>query len=250
MDALLENIGYYIQHLPQLSTWRETYEHTKWQHGWTIFYWSWWIAWSPFVGMFIARVSYGRTIRTFILGVLLVPTFVTFVWLTIFGNTALNMEMFGSGGIAKAVQENIPVALFVLLEQFPLGVITSFLSIIVIITFFVTSSDSGSMVIDIITSGGNPDPPVFSRLFWAILEGVVAATLLVGGGLAALQTATITTGLPFAAILLGMCLSLYKGLQVYAGPQEFSVGIEEDVQEYKIKRKPALEKTFGRRRFW
>jgi choline/glycine/proline betaine transport protein len=250
-DALLENIGYYLQHLPQLATWNETYEHSQWQHGWTIFYWSWWIAWSPFVGMFIARVSYGRTIRQFILGVLLIPTFITFIWLTIFGDTALYLEMFGSGGIAKAVQENIPVSLFVLLENFPLSSVTSFLGILVVITFFVTSSDSGSMVIDIITSGGNPNPPVLSRLFWAILEGVVAASLLLGGGLVALQTATIITGLPFAAIILGMCVSLYRGFAEYSGPQAFSLDGTSKTREYKIKRVPlSPDKTYGRKRLW
>ncbi|MFO7931338.1 MAG: BCCT family transporter [Thermodesulfobacteriota bacterium] len=249
LDGLLENIGYYIQHLPQLSTWNETYEQTEWQQGWTIFYWSWWIAWSPFVGMFIARVSYGRTIRQFILGVLLVPTMVTFVWITIFGNTALFVEMFGAGGIAKTVQENIPISLFELLGNFPLAAVTSSLAIFVIVTFFVTSSDSGSMVIDIITSGGNPNPPVLSRLFWAITEGAVAAALLIGGGLAALQTATITTGLPFAIILLGMCFALYRGLSEYAAPSEITVG-KREVKEYRIKTRPPLDKTFGRRRLW
>ncbi len=250
MDALLENIGYYVQHLPELSTWNETYEQTEWQHGWTIFYWAWWIAWSPFVGMFIARVSHGRTIREFILGVMLVPTFITFLWITIFGNTAIFIEMFGSGGISRAVQDNIPVSLFVMLENFPLSVITSSLSIVVIITFFVTSSDSGSMVIDIITSGGNPNPPVLSRLFWAIMEGAVAAALLLGGGLVALQTAAIITGLPFAAVILGMCVSLYKGLSDYAAPQEFVLGERGKVREFKIKTRPPLDKTFGRRRLW
>jgi choline/glycine/proline betaine transport protein len=250
LDALLENIGYYIQHLPQLSTWNETYENTSWQNGWTIFYWSWWIAWSPFVGMFIARVSYGRTIREFILGVLLVPTFVTFLWITVFGNSAIYIEMFGAGGIAKAVQENIPISLFVLLEKFPFQTVTSGLTIVVVITFFVTSSDSGSMVIDIITSGGNPNPPVLSRLFWALMEGFVAAVLLMGGGLVALQTATITSGLPFAIVLLGMCFTLYKGLAAYVGPQEFTVSSREEVREYRIKTKPPPLSTFGRRRLW
>ncbi len=249
LDALLENIGYYLQYLPQLSTWNETYEQTEWQHGWTIFYWSWWIAWSPFVGMFIARVSHGRTIRQFILGVLLVPTFITFVWITIFGNTALFIEMFGGGGISRVVQDNIPVSLFVLLGNFPLSAVTSTLAIIVIVTFFVTSSDSGSMVIDIITSGGNPNPPVLSRLFWAIMEGLVAAVLLIGGGLVALQTATITTGLPFAIIILGMCFALYRGLSEYAGPQEFIIS-KSPSTEFRIKTKPPLDKTFGRRRLW
>jgi len=243
-------VGYYIQHLPQLSTWNETYENTTWQNGWTIFYWSWWIAWSPFVGMFIARVSFGRTIRQFILGVLLVPAMVTFIWLTIFGNTAIFIEMFGAGGIAKAVQENIPVSLFVLLENFPLTSVTSGLTILVVMTFFVTSSDSGSMVIDIITSGGNPNPPVLSRLFWAIMEGFVAAMLLVGGGLVALQTATITTGLPFAIVLLGMCFTLHKGLTAYVGPQEFSVSSAQEGQEFRVRSRPPQMRTFGRRKLW
>ncbi|MFP4158783.1 MAG: BCCT family transporter [Desulfobacterales bacterium] len=249
LDGLIENLGYYIQHLPELSTWNETYEQTEWQQGWTIFYWSWWIAWSPFVGMFIARVSYGRTIRQFILGVLLVPTLVTFLWITIFGNTALFVEMFGAGGIAKTVQENIPISLFELLGHFPLTTVTSSLAIFVIVTFFVTSSDSGSMVIDIITSGGNPNPPVLSRLFWAITEGAVAAALLLGGGLAALQTATITTGLPFAIILLGMCFALYRGLSEYAAPSEITVG-KREVKEFRVKTRPPLDKTFGRKRLW
>ena len=250
LNGFLENIGYYLQHLPELSTWNETYEATQWQHGWTIFYWSWWIAWSPFVGMFIARVSFGRTVRQFIAGVLIVPTLITFLWLTIFGNTALSIEMFGAGGIATAVQENIPVALFVLFENFPLSSVTSALGILVIVTFFVTSSDSGSMVIDIITSGGNPDPPVVSRLFWAIMEGTVAATLLVGGGLVALQTATIITGLPFAAVILGMCFALYKGLKKYASPQEFEFGVDTDIEEYEIKQVSESKKSFGSRRLW
>jgi choline/glycine/proline betaine transport protein len=250
LDALLENIGFYVQNLPSLATWREVYEQTEWQQGWTIFYWAWWISWSPFVGMFIARVSYGRTIRTFIAGVLLVPTLVTFLWMTIFGNTALYIEMFGGGGIVAAVQENIPVSLFVLFEHFPLASVSSVLGIAVIVTFFVTSSDSGSMVIDIITSGGNPDPPVLSRLFWAILEGVVAATLLAGGGLVALQTATITTGLPFALVLLGMCVALWKGLSDYVSPQAFTLEAEGESEEMRIKHKAPLTKTFGRRRLW
>ncbi|MFW6054820.1 MAG: BCCT family transporter [Thermodesulfobacteriota bacterium] len=214
-NGLFENIGSYLQNLPTLSTWNETYSGGSWQNGWTVFYWGWWIAWSPFVGMFIARVSYGRKIREYLLGVLLVPVAVTFVWMTVFGNSAIYIELFGDGGLAKAVQENIPVSLFVFLENFPLSLLTSILAIIVVITFFVTSSDSGSMVIDIITAGGNPDPPRPQRLFWAITEGLVAAVLLMGGGLVALQTAAITTGLPFALVVLMMCWSVTRGLRNY-----------------------------------
>ena len=214
-NGYIENIGSYIQNFPTLATFNETYTGGSWQNGWTVFYWGWWIAWSPFVGMFIARVSYGRTVREFLGGVLFVPVIVTFLWMSVFGDSAIFIEKFGAGGMAKAVQENIPVSLFVFLENFPVTMLTSLLAIVVIIMFFVTSSDSGSMVIDIITSGGNPDPPKPQRLFWAITEGVVAAVLLAGGGLVALQTAAITTGLPFAVILLIMCYSVWRGFQQY-----------------------------------
>jgi len=223
LNGFLENVGSYLQTFASLSTWNETFENTSWQNGWTVFYWAWWIAWSPFVGMFIARVSRGRTIREFLMGVLCIPSFVTFLWMTVFGNSALYIELFGGGGLAAAVTDNIPLSLFLLLEHFPFSSVTSILGILVVVSFFVTSSDSGSMVIDIITAGGNPDPPIPQRLFWAILEGVVAAVLLVSGGLAALQSAVITTGLPFAIVLLVLCFSLKKGLNEYTGVQTFSL---------------------------
>lgn len=248
-NALVENIGYYVQNFAQLSTWNETYDNTAWQNGWTVFYWGWWISWSPFVGMFIARVSYGRTVREFIKGVLFVPTLVTFIWMTAFGDSALNIEMFGSGGIAAAVQDNIPVSLFVLLEHFPLDTITAALAVVLVVTFFVTSSDSGSLVIDIITAGGNPDPPKPQRIFWAVMEGMVAAALLIGGGLAALQTAAITTGLPFAVILLGMCYALHKGMTEYREGQTFSLSLEQyQGKEYQTRATRKMP-TFGRRTF-
>lgn len=250
LNALVENIGYYFQHFFQLSTWNETYENTEWQNGWTVFYWGWWMSWSPFVGMFIARISYGRTVREFIKGVLFVPTLVTFVWMTTFGNSALDIEMFGGGGIAAAVQENIPVSLFVLLEHFPLDLVTASLAVCVVVTFFVTSSDSGSLVIDIITAGGNPDPPRLQRIFWAVLEGAVAAALLLGGGLVALQTAAITTGLPFAVVLLGMCYALHKGMDEYREGQTFSVDMRHyRGREYRTRVTRHMP-TFGRRTFW
>ena len=238
LNAFVENVGIYFQNFMQLSTWNETYENTSWQHGWTVFYWGWWIGWSPFVGMFIARISKGRTIREFIAGVLLVPTLITFIWLTVFGDSALYIDMFGDGGIAKAVQENVPVSLFVLLGHFPLSSVTSVLATIVVISFFVTSSDSGSLVIDIITADGNQDPPVPQRVFWAVLEGTVAAVLLYGGGLIALQTATIATGLPFAVILLIMAYSLFKGLKDYVGPQQFYIETDKKPKKVGITPKP------------
>jgi len=212
LDAFIQNYGMYLSNLISMGFWTETYTDSNWQDDWTIFYWAWWISWAPFVGTFIARVSYGRTIREFMLGVLFVPTTLTFLWMTVFGNTALYTEMFGAGGIVEAVRENIAVALFVLLEKYPLSSISSFLGVTVVAVFFVTSSDSASLVVDIITAGGHPNPPIAQRIFWATMEGIVAAVLLLGGGLKALQTATITTGLPFAIVILLMAYSLYKGL--------------------------------------
>ncbi len=223
LNGFIENIGNYFQSFPQIATWNETLENSKWQNGWTVFYWAWWIAWSPFVGMFIARVSRGRTIREFLMGVLAIPTLVTFLWMTVFGNSALYIELFGGGGLAEEVTRNVPLSLFLLLEHFPFSNITAVLGVLVVISFFVTSSDSGSMVIDIITAGGNPDPPIPQRLFWAILEGVVAAALLLSGGLAALQSAVIATGLPFGMVLIMLCFSLKKGLNEYTGVQTFSL---------------------------
>jgi len=213
LDALVQNMGIYLRYLPRLSFWTETYSQTAWQHGWTLFYWAWWIAWAPFVGIFVARVSRGRTVREFIGAILLVPTLATFVWLTIFGNAALYVEMFGGGGIAEAVRADVAVALFKLLEHYPMSSITVGLAVCIVITFFVTSSDSASLVVDIITSGGDLDPPKVQRVFWATMEGVIAAVLLMGGGLLALQTAVVATGLPFAAVLLLLSISLVRGMK-------------------------------------
>jgi choline/glycine/proline betaine transport protein len=212
LNTTLQNTGNYLSNLTSISFWTAAYSNNNWQEGWTIFYWGWWISWSPFVGMFIARISRGRTIRQFLLGVLLVPTTLTFIWLSVFGNSALYVELFGAGGLLAVVDENVALALFAMLGQFSLGGLACALAIFAVVTFFVTSSDSGSLVIDIITAGGNTNPPVVQKIFWAVLEGVVASVLLVGGGLLALQTASITTGLPFAVVLLLACYSLYRGL--------------------------------------
>ncbi len=214
VDSLGQNIGTYLTNLIALSTWTESYGPVEagWQHEWTVFYWAWWIAWSPFVGMFIARISKGRTIRQFVGGVLFVPTFVSSIWLTVFGGTALYTELHSGGGIIDAVKNNVATAMFELLSTLPFAEITSFLMVIVIVTFFVTSSDSGSLVVDTITSGGNLHPPVIQKVFWASAEGVVAAVLLVSGGLGALRSSSIAAGFPFAIILLLMVVSLHKGL--------------------------------------
>ncbi|MBE9068482.1 BCCT family transporter [Leptolyngbya cf. ectocarpi LEGE 11479] len=213
VNSFVENLGYYAASLPTLSFWTETFSGTDWQNSWTVFYWGWWISWSPFVGIFIARISRGRTVREFMLGVLLLPSLLTFLWMSTFGGTALSLELGGSSGlISDAVAADVSTALFVMLQQLPLTGITSLVGIVLVVVFFVTSSDSGSLVVDSLTSGGKLESPVPQRVFWAVLEGVVAAVLLLGGGLSALQTASITTGLPFTVILLFMCYSIYKGL--------------------------------------
>ena len=211
-ESFIQNTGNYLSSFLEVATWTESYTGGNWQNAWTIFYWGWWIAWSPFVGMFIARISKGRTVREFILGVLLVPSLVTFFWISAFGSTAINKIILGDNTIANAVNDNIATALFVFLEDYPFAFILNIIAIILIAGFFITSSDSGSLVVDNLTSGGKIDAPVGQRIFWALAEGGVAAVLLIGGGLQALQTATIVTGLPFAIILIVMCFSLYKGL--------------------------------------
>lgn len=184
-------------------------EDDNFRTGWTTFYWAWWMSWSPFVGMFIARVSRGRTVREFMTCVLVVPTVVSIIWMTVFGGTALTETIAGYTGIVDA---DLPVKLFAMLGQLPLTTITSFIGIILVIVFFVTSSDSGSLVIDTITAGGKVDAPVPQRVFWATFEGLVAIALLLGGGLAALQGAAIATGFPFAILLLVLTYSTFKGL--------------------------------------
>jgi len=213
LQAFVQNVGAYLGAVVQRTFRMYAYEPNAWLGDWTLFYWGWWISWSPFVGMFIARISRGRTIREFIGGVLLVPVLFTFLWMTVFGNTAIALDLGGAAPIVQTVADNIPVALFEVLEQLPLSVIASGLATLLIVTFFVTSADSGALVIDMITSGAAPNPPVWQRVFWAICAGVVAAVLLLAGGLQALQTAALASALPFAVIMLLICYGLLRALQ-------------------------------------
>ena len=214
LNSFVQNLGNYLSNMVSLSFHMYAYESTEWMGGWTLFYWAWWISWSPFVGMFIARVSRGRTIREFVVGVLLLPVGFTFIWLSVFGNSALFLELTGTGaGISEAVVNEMPTALFVLLQHLPWTSAVSFIAVILIVIFFVTSSDSGSLVIDIITSGGNERAPVWRRVFWALSQGVVASILLLAGGLSALQTASISSAFPFAFVMLFICLGLLKGIK-------------------------------------
>jgi choline/carnitine/betaine transport len=212
LSGFTQNLGFYVEKLPQMSLWTETFRESNWQGSWTVFYWAWWISWSPFVGMFIARVSKGRTVREFILGVMLAPTVLSFVWLSVFGGSALSLESSGASDIYGAVSDNVATAMFSMLESFPLTQVLSVIGVLLVTIFFVTSSDSGSLVVDHLTSGGKLDSPVPQRVFWAVMEGVIAAVLLLGGGLSVLQTAAITTGLPFAVVLLVIVYALYRGL--------------------------------------
>ncbi|MEA1921777.1 MAG: BCCT family transporter [Pseudomonadota bacterium] len=211
LGGFTQNLGYYLTILPKLSLWTETFRETNWQGSWTVFYWAWWISWSPFVGMFIARISKGRTVREFILGVILIPTLLSFIWMSVFGGAALSLQAGGAADIVSAVKDNVATAMFVMLQNFPFSQVLSFIAIILVTIFFITSSDSGSLVVDHLTSGGKLDSPVPQRVFWAVMEGVVAAVLLLGGGLATLQTASVCTGLPFAFILLIGVYTLYLG---------------------------------------
>ncbi|MFD1685997.1 BCCT family transporter [Halobellus litoreus] len=213
--AWVEGLGAYFGNLLSLAFFTGTMGEGGGTVGaWTVFYWAWWIAWSPFVGMFIARISKGRTVREFVMGVLFLPSLFSTLWLAAFGGSALQNTIVGNGQVLATYNEfGQTVAMFAMLEQFPLGAISGLLATLLVITFFVTSSDSGSLVIDHLTSGGKHDVPKVQRIFWAITEGAVAAVLLIGGGLNALQTAAIATGFPFAIILVLMCYTVYQGLQ-------------------------------------
>jgi len=204
ISAFVQNIGDYLDQFATLTFNLDAYGDGEWVGSWTLFYWGWWISWSPFVGMFIARISRGRTVREFIFGVLIGPTLFTFFWMTVYGDSALRLALAGQADAMLDTVRNgtSELALFAFFEHLPLTPIISTVAVILVATFFVTSSDSGSLVKSTLASGGALEPPVSQRLFWALLEGVVAAVLLVTGGLAALQSATIAAALPFTLVLI------------------------------------------------
>lgn len=209
----VQSLGLYFQNLFALSfdtTALQGAEGEEWQGSWATFYWGWWISWAPFVGVFIARISRGRTVREFVAGVLAVPTLLSFLWFTVFGGTALQRELAGGGLIGADGTVDTEGALFGLLGGLPGGTFVVVGAIILIVLFFVTSSDSGSLVVDMLASGGDPDPPRWSRVFWATAEGLVAIALLLAGGLGALQTVAIIIAFPFSIVMLGMCVATYR----------------------------------------
>jgi choline/glycine/proline betaine transport protein len=217
----IQNIGVYAQNVLPMTFSTNAFSGEAgqvWQAGWTTFYWGWWISWAPFVGVFIARISRGRTVREFVAGVLLVPTTVTFLWFSVLGGSAFYTEIFGGGGLVGTNEEGEPAlvaeqVLFDLLSGLPGGPLLSGMAVVLVTIFFITSSDSGSLVVDMLASGGDPDPPTWSRVLWAVIEGLVAIGLLLAGGLGALQTGAIITALPFSIIMLAMCVATYKALR-------------------------------------
>ena len=216
LREFVQNLGGYFANVLRLSFDTSAFSGNDgqvWQSSWTTFYWGWWISWAPFVGVFIARISRGRTVREFVAGVLLVPTLVTFLWFSVLGGAAIFQQM-SQGDLLEddgsLISQNV---LFDLLQGLPGGVVLSVGAIILVTIFFVTSSDSGSLVVDMLASGGNPDPPTWSRVLWASMEGLVAISLLLAGGLAALQTGAIITALPFSLVMIGMCVATYRAFK-------------------------------------
>lgn len=214
-STIPETLTGYVENIIALSN-PHGREDETWMHGWTIFYWAWWISWSPFVGMFIARVSKGRTVREFMIAVLLVPTLVTLIWMSVFGGLAIDQIVHQVGSLGHEGLNDVSLAMFQMFDALPYGNVLSVIGVVLVLVFFITSSDSGSLVIDSITAGGKLDAPVPQRVFWALMEGAIAIALLWIGGsdaIQALQAGAISTALPFTVILLLMCVSLIKGMR-------------------------------------
>ena len=217
LNALIQNFGSYINTLIESATWTEVYDTSSWQDGWTLFFYTWWFAWAPFVSLFIARISYGRSIKEFIIGVLFVPSLIVFLWMGIFGNAAIYQVINETSQLNEIVSNNYTVALFALFDVYPIAKAVSILALIIIVTFFVTSSDSGALVASMLSSkkhvGIHDDSPIMSRVTWAILLGIIAAVLLYKGGLTALQTSVVICGVPFSIIVVFACRQFYKSLE-------------------------------------
>lgn len=216
-NVFTDTLGGYMGNILDMSLSVNPFLGHEWYKNWTLFYWAWWIAWSPFVGIFVARISRGRTIREFVSGALLVPTLLTFVWFSVFGGASLYLELEQGAEIGLAVQKDISTALFMVFEHFPGTVLLSNASILLLIVFFVTSADSATFVLGIMTSHGSPDPTLSRKIIWGVTQSSVAAILLVSGGLAALQQMAIAAALPFTFVLLLMCFNLWKGLASESG---------------------------------
>ncbi|MXQ14517.1 BCCT family transporter [Microvirga makkahensis] len=217
----VQNLGLYLDTLLLRTFNIYAYEPTPWVDAWTLFYWAWWISWSPFVGMFIARISRGRTVREFITAVLFIPAGFTFFWMTVFGNTAIFVDTgVAAGALGTAVADDVSVGLFKFFEYLPFSGLTSTLAVLLVGIFFITSADSGSLVVDSIAAGGETQTTTVQRVFWCALEGVVAASLLLAGGLGALQSATVASALPFTFVMLALVWSLLLGMRADLAQQQ------------------------------
>lgn len=215
LKAFVQNTGSYLSEIVNKTFNMYAYEQTDWLGGWTLMYWAWWISWSPFVGMFIARVSRGRTIREFVGGVIFVPAGFTFLWMTVFGDTAIHMLLVdGYTELAEVVRSDNSLALFAMLAHLPLSTFMSYLAVVMVLIFFVTSADSGALVVDLLASGGSERNPVWQRVFWSLAMGGLAIVLLLADGLAALQTMTIISALPFSLVLLAVLAGLLRALRL------------------------------------
>jgi glycine betaine transporter len=213
IDTFTTTLGAYVSDFVRMSLRMTPFRDSQWVAGWTIFYWAWWVSWSPYVGLFIARVSRGRTIREFVVGTVLVPSLAGFLWFAVFGGTALNLQIFQSVPIADAVKADVATALFAMFDALPLGAVMSVVATVLVLVFFVTSGDSATLVLGMMSERGNPDPGARVKLMWGVLIAAIAASLLMTGGVQAVQTATIVFALPFAVVVIAMAVSLWLAVR-------------------------------------
>src|SRR3712207_4754646 len=242
LGALTQGVGDYLGNIVPMSLRLNSFDvDTAWLGSWTVFYWSWWIAWCPYVGLFIARISRGRTIREFVLGTVIGPSVVTFVWMAVFGGSAIHLDQTQGGGIAERVTSDPASGMFVFLNQFPLALAMSILTLVVLWIFFVAGADAGTVVLGAMSTGGPQEPRLWIKLLWGLAMAAIAGILLVAGGLGALQSASVLTGLPFAFIMVVMCVAFFKHLsdEVRGGGQDL------DVAE-RTREAPAVRRTPGR----
>ncbi|WP_151635116.1 BCCT family transporter [Noviherbaspirillum aerium] len=213
IDTLTNTLGSYLSEFVRMSLRMTPFRDSNWVGGWTVFYWAWWVSWSPFVGLFIARVSRGRTIREFIVGTVLLPSLLAFMWFSVFGGTALHMEIWQGVPVAEAVKGDVSTALFTVFDAMPLGALMSAVATFLVLVFFVTSGDSATLVLGIMSSKGNPNPSAKVKAVWGVLVAGIAISLLLAGGIKAVQTATIVFALPFTAVIILMVVSLWRAIR-------------------------------------
>ncbi|MFC7513570.1 BCCT family transporter [Herbaspirillum sp. GCM10030257] len=213
IDTFTNTLGSYLSEFVRMSLRMTPFRESSWVSGWTVFYWAWWVSWSPFVGLFIARVSRGRTIREFVIGTVLVPSLLAFIWFSVFGGTALHMEIWQNVPIAAAVKEDVSTALFTMLSAMPMGLAMSIVATLLVLIFFVTSGDSAILVLGMMSTRGNPNPSARIKIVWGSLIAGIAISLLLAGGIKAVQTATIVFALPFTLVIFLMVVSLWRGVR-------------------------------------